>query len=158
MGGEAPHLFEGLPGSPGLRGPAAAPEGRNKGRLIRGRGYLLIFPKIQGGFCRQKHSHRNTDPKIGPQGRKPGRKPQENDRRPRKPTETQGPCPDLRGFCINALTVIRPTPKLQCAPEGALHEVSGAGFVRNRHYLLNRIRPRGFGAPPRPRRAEKRAD
>ena len=25
---------------------------------------------------------------------------------PLKPTETQGPCPDLRGFCIKALTVI----------------------------------------------------
>jgi hypothetical protein len=36
---------------------------------------------------------------------KPGRKPKENDQKPRKATETQGPCPSLRGFCIKALTV-----------------------------------------------------
>ena len=60
---------------------------------------------LQGGFCRQKHRHRNGDSKIGPGGRKPGRKPKENDPKQRKPTETQGPCPDLRGFCISALTL-----------------------------------------------------
>ncbi len=35
----------------------------------------------------------------------PCRKPKTNDRKPRKPRETQGPSPDLRGFCIKALTV-----------------------------------------------------
>ncbi len=29
-------------------------------------------------YCRQKHSHRNTDSKIEPRGKKPGRKPKEN--------------------------------------------------------------------------------
>ncbi len=43
--------------------------------------------------------------KLGQGGRKPGREPKENDQKPRKPRETQGPCPDLRGFCIKALTV-----------------------------------------------------
>jgi hypothetical protein len=38
-------------------------------------------------------------------GRKPGRKAKENDQTLRKATETQGPCPDLGGFCIKALTV-----------------------------------------------------
>ncbi len=33
--------------------------------------------------------------KYGWEGRKAGRKPKENDQKPRKPTETQGPCPDL---------------------------------------------------------------
>ncbi len=45
---------------------------------------------IQGGFCRQKHSHRNTDSKIGPGGRKAGRESKTNNQKPRKPTETQG--------------------------------------------------------------------
>ncbi len=43
--------------------------------------------------------------KKGQGGRKAGRKPMENDKKPQKPTETQGPRPDLRGFCIKALTV-----------------------------------------------------
>ena len=43
--------------------------------------------------------------KLAREGRKQGRKPTENAPTPRKPTETQGPCPDLRGFCIKALTV-----------------------------------------------------
>ncbi len=38
---------------------------------------------------------------------KAGQMPKENDQRQRKPTETQGPCPDLRGTCIKALTVAR---------------------------------------------------
>ncbi len=37
--------------------------------------------------------------------RKTGRKPKEHNHKPQKPTETQGPCPDLRGFCISALSV-----------------------------------------------------
>ncbi len=53
----------------------------------------------------------NTDSKIGPGGRRPGRKPKETDPKPQKPTETQGPCPDLMGFCIKALSVLRKTPK-----------------------------------------------
>ncbi len=62
--------------------------------------------EIQGGFCRQRSSHRNVDSKIGPGGvRKPGRKPKENVQKPHKPTETQGPCPDRRGLCIKGLTV-----------------------------------------------------
>ncbi len=60
-----------------------------------------------GGFWRQKHSHKNTDPEIGPRGRKAGREPKETDTKPRTPAETQGPCPDLKGFCIKALTVCR---------------------------------------------------
>jgi hypothetical protein len=76
---------------------------------------------LQGGFCRQKqkHPHRSTDSKIGPGGRKPGRETQgklpntKNTVLPaglvhkatRKPRETQGPCPDLKGFCISALTI-----------------------------------------------------
>jgi hypothetical protein len=54
-------------------------------------GNLKLQPRVlQGGFCRQKHRHRNTDSKIGPGGRKSGRKPKENDQQPRKPKETQG--------------------------------------------------------------------
>jgi hypothetical protein len=34
-----------------------------------------------------------------------GREPKDNDDKPRKPTETHGPCPDLRGTCIKAPTV-----------------------------------------------------
>ncbi len=60
---------------------------------------------LQGGFCRQKHSHRNADSKTDPGGRKPGRGPTEIEQNPQTPTGTQGPCLDLRGFCINALTV-----------------------------------------------------
>ncbi len=82
---------------------------------------------VQGGFCRQKHSHRNTDSKIDLGGRQTGRGPKRNDQTPRKPTETQGPCPDLRGFCIKALTVhphgptninihrVRPGPRCRVA-------------------------------------------
>ena len=36
--------------------------------------------------------------------RKAGRKPKENGQKPQKPTETQGPCPKLKGFCIKAFT------------------------------------------------------
>ncbi len=43
--------------------------------------------------------------KWGREDRKASRKPKENDQQPQKPTETQGPCPDLRGFCIKALTI-----------------------------------------------------
>ncbi len=53
---------------------------------------------IQGGFCQQKHRHKNTDSQIGPGGRKTGREPTENDQKPRKPTETQGPWPRPKGF------------------------------------------------------------
>jgi hypothetical protein len=52
---------------------------------------------MQGGFCRHKHRHKSTDPKIGPEGRKAGQDPQENGQKQRKPTDTQGPYPDLRG-------------------------------------------------------------
>ncbi len=49
--------------------------------------------------------------------RKTGRTPKENDQKPRQPTETQGPCPDLRGFCIKALNVHEPTPAVGDHPE-----------------------------------------
>ncbi len=41
-----------------------------KGGSLRKAMYLVAscFLLIQGGFCRQKHSHRNTDSKIGPRG------------------------------------------------------------------------------------------
>ncbi len=42
-------------------------------------------------------------------GRGPGRDPKEKNQKPQKPKGTQGPCPDLRGFCIKALTVL-PAP------------------------------------------------
>ncbi len=34
------------------------------------------------------------------EGREAGREPNENDQKPRKTTETQGPCPNLRGTCM----------------------------------------------------------
>ncbi len=43
--------------------------------------------------------------------RKTGRKPKENDQTPRKPSETQGACPNLRVTCINALTVLAGAPR-----------------------------------------------
>ncbi len=52
-----------------------------------------------------------ADPKIELGGKNIGRKPAENLKQLRKPTETQGPCPDIRGFCIKALTVITQRPK-----------------------------------------------
>ncbi len=63
----------------------------------------------QGGLCRQEHRNRNADPKIGREGRKAGRDPKDNYEQHRKPTKTQGPCPDLRGTCIKALTVCQTT-------------------------------------------------
>jgi hypothetical protein len=36
----------------------------------------------------------------GREGRKSCRKPEGSDQQQRKPTETQGPCPDPKGFCI----------------------------------------------------------
>ena len=47
-------------------------------------------PILQGGFCRQKHRHMITDPKIRQGGRKAGREPKEHDQKPRKPEGTQG--------------------------------------------------------------------
>ncbi len=51
---------------------------------------------LQGGFCRRRHRHKNTDPKIGPGGweSRSGAK----GKRPTtaRPTINQGPCPDLR--------------------------------------------------------------
>jgi hypothetical protein len=35
---------------------------------VRARPTYTIFSCIQGGFCRQRHGHRNTDSKIGPNG------------------------------------------------------------------------------------------
>ncbi len=43
--------------------------------------------------------------KWGREIRKTGRDPKENDQQTRKPPETQGPRPDLRGTCSKALTV-----------------------------------------------------
>ncbi len=56
------------------------------------------------GFCPQELRHRNTDPKTGK-----ARQPNENTKNMTKNQNTygnsQGPCPDLKGFCIKALTV-----------------------------------------------------
>lgn len=41
-------------------------------------------------------------------GKLAGRKPKENQQIPREPTETQGPCPDLRGTCIKSQSVDLP--------------------------------------------------
>ncbi len=80
-----------------------------KGRIRHVRGLAHDVCKIQlslqGGFCRQQPDHRSTDYKIGPRGGKAGRNPKDNDHKPIKPTETEGPCLDLKGFCIKALTV-----------------------------------------------------
>ncbi len=54
------------------------------------------------------HRHRNTDSKIGPGGYENRPETKKNDQKPKKTTETQGPCPDLRGFCIKPLTVPDP--------------------------------------------------
>ncbi len=103
---------------------------------------------LQGGFCRQKHSHRNTDSKIGPGGRKPSRKPKEKYQKPRKPTETQGPCTDLKSFCINALTVdFRGRGRPMCARTGR---------PRNNAARLNaRSVPSRSGRLPTDQNAEK---
>ncbi len=72
---------------------------------------------LQGGFCRQKHRHRNTDPQIGPGGYETRPETQGNRPKTPKPTETQGPCPDLKSFCIKALTVfVPPPPRIKTAP------------------------------------------
>ncbi len=79
-------------------------------------GPLSCGSQVQRIFCRQKHSHRSTDFKINPGGRKLDRKPKENDQKPPKHTETQGLCPGLRGFCISAPTPGPgggPSPKLE---------------------------------------------
>ncbi len=43
--------------------------------------------------------------KQGPERRKAGREPTENDQKQQKHIETQGLCSDLKGFCIKALPV-----------------------------------------------------
>ncbi len=69
----------------------------------------------QGGFCSMKHRQRNADLKM-----KPGRleiretpKKLPKPSRPQKPTETQGPCPGLKDFCIKALIVVLNIQKSQ---------------------------------------------
>jgi hypothetical protein len=47
----------------------------------------------------------DADPKLGPGGWESRPEPPENDEKPRKPTETQRPCPGLRGTCIRAFAV-----------------------------------------------------
>jgi hypothetical protein len=61
-----------------------------------------------GGHDKEFSVDRNTatDTQTLKWGRE-GRKAKGNDQKPRKPTESQGPCPDLRGTCIKALTVQR---------------------------------------------------
>lgn len=72
--------------------------------------------KLQGGFRRPKHSHRNTESEIGQGGRKPGRKRKEKCQTP----ETPRPCPDPGGFCIKALTDRTARSGVRQAPS-ALH-------------------------------------
>ena len=62
--------------------------------------------KLLGGYRRHKHRDRNAGSKISREGKDTGRKPKANYQQPRKPLETQGPWPDLKGFCIKALTYI----------------------------------------------------
>jgi hypothetical protein len=59
--------------------------------------------KLLGGYRRHKHRDRNAGSKISREGKDTGRKPKANYQQPRKPLETQGPWPDLKGFCIKAL-------------------------------------------------------
>jgi hypothetical protein len=72
-----------------------------------------IYMKTPGGFCQQKHSHRNKDSKTGPGGRKTGRERKETDK---KTTKTYT---DLKGFCIKALTVcaVGPFPNQTVTPK-----------------------------------------
>jgi hypothetical protein len=66
-------------------------------------------------FLSTETRHRNTDSNIGPGGKEQSRKPKGNNQQPIKPTGTQGPCPDLRGFCVNAPTVVvLPVPGIRC--------------------------------------------
>ncbi len=59
-------------------------------------------------FLSTETRHRNTDSKIGP-GRYETR-PKTKGKRPNKAktTETQGPCPGRRGFCISPPTICGP--------------------------------------------------
>ncbi len=97
---------------------------------------------MQGGFCRQKHSHKNIDP-----GGKAGRAPKNNDQKPRKPTETQGPCPNLRGTCTTTLAIGIQLSGIARPPFRARPLVTGTGENP-------RDPPRG--PPPRPGRAMRR--
>ncbi len=54
--------------------------------------------------------HQNRSSGQTQSGSKAGREPKENDNKTQTTTETQGPCPDLRGFCIKALTVYDDVP------------------------------------------------
>ncbi len=61
-------------------------------------------------LCKEASVDRNTATrtqtlKSSREGRKTGREPKENNQHPRKPTETQGLCPDVREPCFKALTV-----------------------------------------------------
>ncbi len=59
--------------------------------------------QLHASYCRQKHRHTNTDPKIGP-GRyesRPGARGKGSETT--KTHVTSGPCPDLKGTCIKAL-------------------------------------------------------
>ncbi len=89
-------------------------------------------------FCRQKHRHRNTDPTIGPGGEgNPAGSPRKTTKKLRKPTESQEPCPDLRGFCINAPTEVAMWVRNLCNVELlAGHQLGD--FRRSLHRLLRR--------------------
>ncbi len=52
------------------------------------------FQDLQGGFCQQKHHHRNADPKIGPRGvGKPARNQRKTTKTPENQQKLRDPVP-----------------------------------------------------------------
>jgi hypothetical protein len=60
--------------------------------------------EIQEGLCRQKHHDKDTDLKLGPQGKKAGRETKKNNQKTLKLAKKLEPYPDLRGTNIKAFT------------------------------------------------------
>ena len=107
---------------------------RTSGRfIIHGifvRGSPRIKPRretLQGGFCQQKHRHRNTDPKIGPGGNT-ARKPKENRPQSPKTVRKSGTPPEAKG-CIHALTVSR-QERERTMPDRRGPETEASGLLR----------------------------
>ncbi len=92
---------------------------------------------------RQKHFYKNTDSKIGPGGWEKRLKTKENDQKQRKPTEPQGPCPDLKGFCIKVLTVI-PRKRVRKELWAGGGELAQGQWEVGRHYLAGLTGPENF--------------